>query len=211
MGEYIKYKGNEVKIGTCENMFYTSYQKYKNAFDLGHLQKLYGNGDPSEYLDIENGYRFRFPFPDEDGLPFGKIIEPPDRGVEVVLSDDFAADGTSKDLHIEIVQQKPILRTYDGKFCLALIIREPPSIEVSRVVEDEHVRTIVEQLVKNSIVNEPDPEKKSFYRSIAIRILKGYGLNVLSEYRSAVIKVNKDTFQEHHQERNKNKGLRKGI
>ena len=211
MGEFIRYKGSEVKIGTCENMYYTSYQKYKKAFDLGHLQQLPGNADPSEYLDTERGYRFRFPFPDEDKLPPGEIIGPHDRGVKVTLADDWTTDGTSRNMHIEILQQKPIYRRFDDKFCLALVIREPPSNEVFRIVEDEHVRTIVGQLVKNNIVNETDPKKKSFYRSVAIRVLKGCSLNVLSEYKSAVIKVNTDPFHGQYQVKNKQRGLRKRI
>lgn len=211
MGEYIRYKGSEVKIGTCENMYYTSYQKYKKAFDLGHLQQLQGNGNPSEYLDTKRGYRFRFPFPDEDKLPLGEIIEPHDRGVNIILSDDWTTDGTNRDMHIEIVQQKPIYRSSDGKFCLALIIREPPSNEVFRTEDDEHVRTIVQQLVKNHIVNERDKKKKSFYRSVAKRVLEGYGLNVLNEYKSAVKKANKNPSRGQYQMKNKKSGLRKGI
>lgn len=40
MGEYIKYKGNEIKIGTCESLYYTSYQKYERALQEGQLSAV---------------------------------------------------------------------------------------------------------------------------------------------------------------------------
>lgn len=59
MGEYAKYNGQEVKIGTCEDMYYLRYdQRYK-------VDALRGNVDPVK--DAE-GLRFRFPWPDEDAI-----------------------------------------------------------------------------------------------------------------------------------------------
>jgi len=58
MGEYAKHKGEEIKIGTCENMYYL-------RFDQRHKVKaLPGNVDPNG----EDAYalRFRFPWPNED-------------------------------------------------------------------------------------------------------------------------------------------------
>ena len=58
MGEYAQYNGEEIKIGTCEDMLYL-------RADQAHLVKpLPGNVDPVRDRD---GIRFRFPFPDEDG------------------------------------------------------------------------------------------------------------------------------------------------
>lgn len=54
MGEYVK----NIKLGTCENLYYTTFQE---------LKRRVNNGFPaSEYLDPKNGFRYRFPFPDED-------------------------------------------------------------------------------------------------------------------------------------------------
>jgi len=57
MGEYAKYQGQEVKIGTCENMYYLRLD------DAAKVEPIPGNIDPKH----EDGLRFRLPFPDEDG------------------------------------------------------------------------------------------------------------------------------------------------
>lgn len=57
MGEYAKYLGQEVKIGTCENMYYL------RADQAGQVEAVRGSVDPVADRDA---LRFRFPFPDED-------------------------------------------------------------------------------------------------------------------------------------------------
>lgn len=84
MGEYAMYHGGQVKIGTCENMYYL-------RADQAHLVRpVSGSLDPvRERLAI----RFRFPFPDEDDVEpgaFGEFdrgltihgVKPPRDGVE---------------------------------------------------------------------------------------------------------------------------------
>ena len=72
MGEYVKHiKNGSVKIGTCESLYYTSYQKMTT--NLSMLQKQLGNDYPEAYLENNSGYRFRFPFPDEDNNEFGEV------------------------------------------------------------------------------------------------------------------------------------------
>lgn len=59
MGEYALYEGREIKIGTCENMYYL-------RFDQRHqVQHLPGNVDVQNPEHVKE-LRFRFPFPDED-------------------------------------------------------------------------------------------------------------------------------------------------
>ena len=65
MGEYITIDKQEVKIGTCENMYYARLDQ------LEEVQAL-GLADVAEYLNPEYGYRYRFPFPEEDGLEIGE-------------------------------------------------------------------------------------------------------------------------------------------
>ena len=68
MGEYAKYHGEEVKIGTCEDMLYL-------RADQAHLvTALSGSTDPVR--DRESGIRFRFPFPDEDATEPGGFNDP---------------------------------------------------------------------------------------------------------------------------------------
>jgi hypothetical protein len=71
MGEYALFKGSKIKIGTCEDMYYL-------RADQAHLvEPLSGNVDPVRHRD---GIRFRFPFPDEDGIEPG-AFEQYERGV----------------------------------------------------------------------------------------------------------------------------------
>lgn len=58
MGEYAKWNGQEIKIGTCENMYYL------RADQAHRVQRLEGNVDP---VRDAAALRFRFPWPDEDG------------------------------------------------------------------------------------------------------------------------------------------------
>lgn len=61
MGEYAirKSDGEEIKIGTCESMYYL------RADQRFAVRALQGNVDPSS--DDAYALRFRFPWPDEDG------------------------------------------------------------------------------------------------------------------------------------------------
>lgn len=62
MGEYASFKGESVKIGTCEDMYYLRY-------DQRHLvQHEPGNVDPVTQAHL---LRFRFPWPNEDGAAPG--------------------------------------------------------------------------------------------------------------------------------------------
>jgi hypothetical protein len=65
MGEYATYRGEGIKVGTCEDMYYLRH-------DQRHLVTGYEFG-PND--------RFRFPFPDEDDLEPGRFDDS-DRGVE---------------------------------------------------------------------------------------------------------------------------------
>jgi len=64
MGEYAIRKSDDeqVKIGTCEDMYYLRYE------DRDKVRKLANSLDPSRELDL----RFRLPFPDEDGVKPGE-------------------------------------------------------------------------------------------------------------------------------------------
>lgn len=83
MGEYAKYGGEQIKIGTCENMYYL------RADQARMVQALPGNIDPVK--DAGEGIRFRFPWPDEDGKAPGSF-ERYERSVTihgVPLPEDF--------------------------------------------------------------------------------------------------------------------------
>ncbi len=67
MGEYAKYNGREVKIGTCENQYYLRADQARS------VQPLRGNVDP---VKDAAAIRFRFPFPDEDQVGPGAFKDP---------------------------------------------------------------------------------------------------------------------------------------
>jgi hypothetical protein len=64
MGEYAKYKGESVKIGTCEDMYYLRYDQ------RGLVQHQSGNVDVTDPETVPH-LRFRFPFPTEDSISPG--------------------------------------------------------------------------------------------------------------------------------------------
>lgn len=183
MGEYVKYRGEEVKIGTVENMYYTSFQKYINALEAGLLETAPGSDKAGDYALPNSGCRFRFPFPDEDKLPLGDIIEPFDRGLIINLKPSEVpfleipdqVDGFLEELLI--IQQKLINRQSDGKLCLALVFRDPVRAETFRLEDDEDVKAITDQIIKHHIDKETEPARKEYFRQVCSRILDGYGLD----------------------------------
>lgn len=64
MGEYAKYNGQEIKIGTCEQMYYL------RADQVYLIQPLPHSVNPRSARDAAS-IRFRFPFPDEDNVKPG--------------------------------------------------------------------------------------------------------------------------------------------
>lgn len=64
MGEYATYNGIEIKIGTCENMYYL------RADQVHQVKAKSGNVNPASKRDQEF-IRFRFPWPDEDKIQPG--------------------------------------------------------------------------------------------------------------------------------------------
>jgi hypothetical protein len=64
MGEYATYNEQEIKIGTCENMYYLRYS------DIGKIRSRDGNVDVNDPKTV-NQLRFRLPFPDEDHIKPG--------------------------------------------------------------------------------------------------------------------------------------------
>lgn len=71
MGEYARYNGGQIKIGTCEDMYYL------RADQRHRVGALSGNVDP---VKDAKEIRFRFPFPDEDGTEPG-AFDKYDRGL----------------------------------------------------------------------------------------------------------------------------------
>jgi len=81
MGEYLTVNNKNVKIGTCENMYYATLKQLKQA-------EHDGVEDASEYTKPKNGFRYRFPFPDEDIIEMGNHGDY-DRGFTVPMPYDW--------------------------------------------------------------------------------------------------------------------------
>jgi len=63
MGEYVRLNGESVKIGTCESLYYTTLQQFKDNLP---------NMTPAANQFLKpNTFRFRFPFPDEAHIEIG--------------------------------------------------------------------------------------------------------------------------------------------
>ena len=110
MGEYVRYRGHDVKIGTCEDLYYTTLQQFKNNVHM--MKQLSGNAKPEDYL-LPNDSRFRFPFPDEK-YDIGDYPTH-SRGVLFTLPKEFEAslhhlsDCVYKNIaktNFEVIQQK---------------------------------------------------------------------------------------------------------
>jgi hypothetical protein len=211
MGEYVKYKGEEIKIGTMENLYYVSHDKYTQALEAGKLTQAPGSLAPEEYLKIESGSRFRFPFPDEDKLPFGDIIGPHNRSVPITISGKIILlEGSGKDYHtLEIIWQKPVIRESDGKSFLALVLQDPHSGDRFRIEDDEKIRALAAQIMLHDVVNEADQAKREFYASIVSRTLSGYGITEFMDYKSIVHPAKYPLYKKIRSNRKKRPG--KGI
>jgi len=71
MGEYANFKGQSIKLGTCESLYYVRYFDAVKAVKSAHLIAEEGSVDPHDIIKSGSGYRFRFPFPDEDTVIMG--------------------------------------------------------------------------------------------------------------------------------------------
>jgi len=85
MGEYALYDGEQIKIGTCEDMYYL-------RADQAHLVRPVPNSlDPiAEAASI----RFRFPFPDEDDVAPGAFGNHERSAVLSMATPDDVSHGT---------------------------------------------------------------------------------------------------------------------
>ncbi len=100
MGEYIRHNGEHVKLGTCEDLYYGTHAQV--AAIVGAAEQIPGNLPPEEYLDRAAGWRYRFPFPDEDDVTVGTHKDF-DRGVVLPVPPDcpvaMAPDGHGSGSH----------------------------------------------------------------------------------------------------------------
>jgi hypothetical protein len=102
MGEYVKLGGQRIKLGTCEDLYYVRYEQLKRL--VFGMEKLGGNDEPEAYLKPEHGFRYRFPFPDEDEILLG-MFNAYNRGYLVGVPMDFMADKEHKKICVSTACQ----------------------------------------------------------------------------------------------------------
>ena len=104
MGEYVRMNGDAVKLGTCEDLYYCTFDTLCTFID--GMKKEPHNCDPSDYLKESGGWRYRFPFPGEDKIPIGThddfdrgyLVELPEKSpieLEKVRHREISADITN--------------------------------------------------------------------------------------------------------------------
>lgn len=98
MGEYVKIGNDTVKIGTCEDLYYTSFQNFQKLAENRIIKEK--KETIKEYLT--GGFRFRFPFPDEPAIILFSEVKNFDRGVLFIVP---------KKLGVEILHDKKFVRT----------------------------------------------------------------------------------------------------
>jgi hypothetical protein len=92
MGEYIK----NVKLGTCEDLFYTTFDQ---------LQKSgFSPAEKNPFLKCDSGYRFRFPFPDEN-FKIGSYSDF-NRGVRFEVPDNIGVSLFHSEVFVRIIPEK---------------------------------------------------------------------------------------------------------
>ena len=167
MSEIVLINKKEVKLGTCEDLYYARYRQIREA--LPNATIVPGNAPPVNYTNPQYGWRYRFPFPDEDGVSIG---EHPDfmRGVTItahISPDTVWCPCQEKNVHsthsveitVELRQQKQI----DGEFWPVFYC--PQCNEGAR-----HPRHMVKPFI-TVLLKHHD---RTFFREIAKRILAGY-------------------------------------
>lgn len=204
MGEYILYKGEATKIGTCEELYYTNFNRYIQALKQGHLQKDIGSDYPENYTIPAYGYRFRFPFPDEDYLPFGEIEnhnfergllitiarnEALAKGEFPLLSRTYQVAARHQPGHnramemlnpnnvtelVDIELVQQKLVVSDQQARLVLVYRCPFSEDKWRIEDFNEAKHIADQIEERYVKTASEEEEKLFWQQVALRILQGY-------------------------------------
>ena len=159
MGEYAMFQGEQIKMGTCEQMYYL-------RADQAHLVKpLEGNVDP---IKDAGEIRFRFPFPDEDHVPPGEFNDY-DRTVVLDVAD---ADHLAKCPNARIGVHSQ--RCLDG--LRMLVCRCTVCHDLWRLPTAEEARPYVRAcfLKAADALGRGDDAESAFYATVAERIVDGY-------------------------------------
>lgn len=196
MGEYLE----NIKIGTCENLYYTTFAQLSKSTLKGK----------DEYLALDSGFRFRFPFPNEkntrignyDDFNRGYLIKIPvgifsmDHGNVFIRTDTLpninapaigmdvpcAMSGANKVYRwenvnfyfLEVVQQKYVTDHESGNVELQTVFRCPYCKRLARANFKE-AQSIANEIIKQSCdIEKEDETKANELKEIALTIISGY-------------------------------------
>lgn len=197
MGEYATYQGADIKIGTCESMYYLR----ADQIDLVRTNAL------SDLTAV----RFRFPFPDEDHIKPGDFnpynrgfpvrgIEPPsvdglhhriqfgdnnDAGILIMLPCPYSPEGKASDLKYmyngyrgpaRVVQQ----RAWDGVWATVMDCGACGALWRLSALDD--ALPVIEALIAEGDRYNASPMKDGErYHEVAARIRQGYDTPVTKD------------------------------
>lgn len=199
MAENVIYKREEVKIGTAESLNYTSYQKYVTALRTCQLSRAENCLDPRAYAKPDSGFLFRFPFPDEDHLPFGQLGDqeyfrslPINISSELMtkLMDDNQPHQAGT---IKLSHQKFVHALDDGKEMLAIVVRVPELSQPIRIEDKESIRLLGDEIIMLNARAGKTMQEHNDLVTVAERVLAGYGLRLPNrklEKEQAIKKAN---------------------
>ncbi|HUW09174.1 MAG TPA: hypothetical protein VM537_05555 [Anaerolineae bacterium] len=190
MGEYIKFQDERLKVGTCEDLYYVTYDQLLEMVQNGAEQAPH-NLPPADYL--ANGFRYRFPFPNDDGTDFDKgviLYAPPDLlrdnehervckslapkgggyNINAFITCPMSPDADPKQFSVgphprvvEVVQQKAV----DN--CLWLVLRCPYCGAKWRIPPDAATEFV--EYIRQKYAQD---HSAHYYLTIADRIEAGY-------------------------------------
>lgn len=126
MGEYAKLKGTgaEIKIGTCENMYYLRYDQRDQVWPQAHSL------NPSD-RETQRSIRFRFPWPDEDANAPGDFDDP-FRRLAVHVPAPEGVDHSS----VQFTSNSP------KGYLVSLPCPEGPSESAAFTLDDDGIKTV---------------------------------------------------------------------
>ena len=191
MGEYAQYKGQNIKIGTCESMYYL-------RADQAHLVTARsGNVDPVK--DAEH-IRFRFPWPDEDHIepghfenfdrslpvPFVELPEIEHYGTQFTAAGGYSAylpcpagqDEIWKDRRVNRSSGEPAVALTEQRYWDGLLVAVCRCVACGakyRLQELSDAQPLIDGLHVMARI-EQDELAKVRLRTITDRVLAGYQL-----------------------------------
>jgi hypothetical protein len=200
MGEYVNYGGTSIKLGTCEDLYYVRHEQLERI--IGRCAFQAGNLQPRQYLNPAHGWRYRFPFPQEDGIEpgtfkdfdYGMMLSVPKdspflSGEHETICQSISCSGTH---NVNTIIPCPASDAFKGIKSSGVPDCRPVEIVQQKLMEDGSLWTVLRcgwckakyrlprdeavtlaEVVRNYDMPRDDARRK-FFDAIADRIMAGY-------------------------------------